>query len=181
MDTPHNQGDGSDERSTETPASEPAHRPTSDAPGVGDHSRCQAPGARIARGPEAPVPNLTIEDALGVIVIESGARYEDIDWPVAISSALGQAQRGGLDAYERVLEAVGVLVGIPHKHRVSLEMALATLWPENAIKNQIIGYLKGKASLARDEEANAPDLEAKRDLNSRATRFELAAVALEEE
>ncbi len=51
--------------------------------------------------------------------------------------------------------------------------------PEAAIKNQIIGYLKGKALAARDEEANAPTRDARSELNKRATQFELAAEALE--
>jgi hypothetical protein len=53
--------------------------------------------------------------------------------------------------------------------------------PEPAIRNQIIGYLKGKASAARDEEANAPTSDARSELNKRATAYELAAEALESE
>jgi len=51
--------------------------------------------------------------------------------------------------------------------------------PEAAIKNQIIGYLKGKALAARDEEANAPTPDARSELRKLATEFELAAEALE--
>jgi hypothetical protein len=51
-----------------------------------------------------------------------------------------------------------------------------TLPPEEEIHDQVIGYLKGRAQKARDEEANSdpPDQE----LNKRATKFELAAEAL---
>jgi hypothetical protein len=51
--------------------------------------------------------------------------------------------------------------------------------PEQAIKNQIVGYLKGKAVAARDEEPNAVTHAARSELNKQATKFELAAEALE--
>ncbi len=63
---------------------------------------------------------------------------------------------------------------------------LSPLWlgetpsPE-VIRNQVIGYMKGKACAARDEEANAPTRDARSKLNKRATMFELAAEALEGE
>lgn len=53
--------------------------------------------------------------------------------------------------------------------------------PDEIILNQVIGYLKGKASLARDEEPNAPTQAARSELNKRATTYELAAEKLAEE
>jgi len=67
---------------------------------------------------------------------------------------------------QRVEVAIGVLVGPD---------------VEGVVLNQVIGYLKGKASCARDEEPNAPTGEARSTLNKRATALELAAEALGEE
>lgn len=53
--------------------------------------------------------------------------------------------------------------------------------PTEVIRNQVIGYLKGKASVRRDEEPNTPTSDARSQLNKEATMLELAAEALEGE
>jgi hypothetical protein len=73
---------------------------------------------------------------------------------------------------------VGMFMGYMHRIREEQESASE---PAEAIRRQVIGYLKGKASMLRDEEPNAPTSDARSDLNKEATALELAAEALAKE
>jgi len=53
--------------------------------------------------------------------------------------------------------------------------------PDISMRNQIIGYLKGKANVREDEAANAPSSDARQELTEQAATLRLAADDLEHE
>lgn len=60
-------------------------------------------------------------EALETIALASGARYDEIDWPVAIREALKNSRGGiqGVEDHEKVLIAIGVLIEMPHGVRLT--------------------------------------------------------------
>lgn len=80
--------------------------------------------------------------ALAVIAEYADVRGDRINWPIAIRTALGEAE-GQLDAEQSVLEAIGILIDLPLGRLIGLEdaardieiEALArTMFEEGAVK-----------------------------------------------
>ncbi len=116
--------------------------------------------------------DLGIADSLANSLVES------------VMNAINEAQ--GREPHEQGEHEIRTLLFASESTVRVVAKGLSPLWlgetpsPE-VIRNQVLGYMKGKACAAREEEANAPTHDARSTLNKRATMFELAAEALEEE
>lgn len=66
---------------------------------------------------------MTRQEAVELIAKRADVRYDDVDWPVAVRAALLTC--GELADEEQVLEAIGVLLGLPFRQRFSTGEASA--------------------------------------------------------